>query len=133
MKIQMNKYVKQVIGRTLVALLIPACTVVTIMTASPAQAKPVTVITTYIGTDGNYDGTCSVSSCDSTSGCRVTANIKDVYFPRKQCSGGLNLGGGGGCDQTQQKCRDIEHYDDSKVNCHGVLQYIERQMKSSCA
>jgi hypothetical protein len=133
MKNQKLNHLRQTIGRCAVALSIPVCLLVTVMTAAPANAIPAVAVTTsYIGTDGNYDGSCSVTSCDSASACRVLTNIKDVYFPRKQCSGGLNLSGGGPCDQTMQKCRDIEHYDNSSSNCHGVLQYIERHMKSSC-
>ena len=132
MKNQKLNQLRQTIGRCAVALLIPVCLIVTVMTASPAQAKVAITIVT-IGTSGTYDGTCSVASCNDADGCRTWVNVKDLYFPRTQCSGPLNGSGAGACDGTVARhCRDIETYDNSAPNCHGILTAREIQNKYSC-
>jgi hypothetical protein len=111
------------------ALLIPTSLIVAVSTATPAYALKQPI---YIGEPGSHNGSCTVTSCNNGDGCRLTANIKDVYSQRTSCSGGLSGGGTSTCEETYRICRTIYFYDDSAPNCHGVQTGVEKQYKSSC-
>ncbi len=85
---------------------------------------------TYIGVSGDYDGSCTVNVCNNGSGCRITADIWDQWYPGKECSGPPNPGSGG-CLHNFRLCRDIQHWDDQ--GCSGMITYHEWVNQAMCA
>ncbi|MCX6340869.1 MAG: hypothetical protein NTU72_00645 [Fimbriimonadales bacterium] len=99
-----------------------------------APAANVVYIVTYDGVAGGHSGSCTVTGCNSSNGCRSTNSyIFDRWYPRTSCSGDpiQNNGGTPTCNHDMLLCRDIETYSDS--NCHGTVTHVERTRKGACA
>jgi hypothetical protein len=126
-----KKTMKTKLARSLpLAVLTVAALVGAVLFATPKALSVDTVH--YVGTAGPYLGSCSVAQCDTSSGCRSTAEIWDQWYPGKSCSGALVSNGGAySCLESFRICRIILFYSDS--NCTGT--YLNREMtyRSMCS
>jgi hypothetical protein len=112
------------------AVLTVAALVGTVLFATPKALSADIVY--YVGTAGPYTGSCSIDQCNNENGCRRTANIYDVWWAGKSCSGGLiDNGGAYSCLESFRLCRRIYHMSDTE--CTGVVFFKETTYRSMCS
>jgi hypothetical protein len=118
-------------AKSIVAVLVTVSAIAGAVFFATPRALSVDTVT-YVGTQGNYLGHCTVDQCTNSNGCQTFAQKYDWWYAGKTCDGGLVTNGGPGtCYEDFRICRITQEF--FFTNCGGPGGQRWIVMRSMCS